>query len=86
MEKSAHTWPIKDARANFSVLVDKAVSEGPQLVTRNGKKIVVVVAAEEWEARRVRQDDLVEFFAKSPLREEGIEIERARDYPRGLDL
>jgi hypothetical protein len=29
---------IKGACANFSTLVDKAVSDGPQIVTRNGKK------------------------------------------------
>ena len=86
MAKPHHTWQIKDARANFSVMVDRAVSEGPQIVTRHGKKMVVVVAAEEWERREQRRGDLVEFFALSPLREEGIDIERTRDYPRELEL
>jgi prevent-host-death family protein len=46
MAEPARTWQIRDARANFSTLVDKAISDGPQIVTRNGKKIVVVVSAE----------------------------------------
>ena len=86
MGKPAHTWQIRDARANFSSLIDKAISEGPQTVTRNGKIVVVVVAAEQWEHRERRQIDLVEFFASSPLREEGIEVDRVRDYPRELGL
>jgi prevent-host-death family protein len=86
VSRPLQTWQIKDARANFSTLVDKAIGEGPQIVTRNGKKIVVVVAADEWESRKSRQSDLVEFFANSPLNEEGVEIERVRDYPRELDL
>jgi prevent-host-death family protein len=86
MGKLGPTWQIRDARANFSTLVDKAVSEGPQIVTRNGKKVVVVVAADEWAHRADRRDDLVEFFANSPLREEGIEIEGIHDYPRELKL
>lgn len=86
MAKTADTWQIKDARANFSAVVDKAISQGPQIVTRNGKKVVVVVAAEEWERGQRHQGDLVEFFARSPLREEGIEIERVRDYPREIKL
>ena len=77
---------IKDARANFSTLVDKAISDGPQIVTRNGKKAVVVVSIEEWVRRERRCGDLVDFFANSPLREEGIEIERQRDYPREVEF
>jgi prevent-host-death family protein len=86
MRRVGPTWQIRDARANFSTLVDKAISEGPQIVTRNGKKVVVVVAAQEWVSHEHRRGDLVEFFANSPLREEGIAIERTCDYPRELKL
>jgi prevent-host-death family protein len=80
------SWKIKDARANFSELIDRAMSEGPQLVTRNGKKAVVVVSARDWERRRRRRGDLVDFFVNSPLREEGLIIERLTDYPRDIEL
>lgn len=86
MAEPVRTWQIKDARANFSALVDKAISDGPQIVTRNGKKAVVVISAEEWARRERRHGDLVEFFANSPLREEGVEIERQRDYPREIQF
>ncbi len=33
-----------------------------------------------------RSTDLVEFFTNSPLREEGMEIERLRDEPREVKL
>jgi len=79
------TWQLKDARANFSTLVDKAMRDGPQIVTRNGKKAVVVVSVEEWMRRERRHGDLVDFFANSPLCE-GIEIERQRDYPREIEF
>ena len=86
MAEPARTWQIKDARANFSALVDRAISDGPQIVTRNGKKAVVVVSIEEWTRRERRNGDLVEFFANSPLREERIEIKRQRDYPREIEF
>ena len=38
MTEPVRIWQLKDARANFSTLVDKAISDGPQMVTRNGKK------------------------------------------------
>lgn len=80
------SWALKDARAHFSELVDKALTQGPQIVTRNDRKAVVVVAMEEWERRHRRQGDLVDFFARSPLREEGVVIERVLDQPREVDL
>ena len=86
MSERAAGWKIKDARANFSELIDRAMRDGPQLVTRNGKKAVVVVSAEDWERRNRRRGDLVDFFANSPLREEGVGIERVTDYPRDIEL
>jgi prevent-host-death family protein len=86
MTEPVRTWQLKDARANFSTLVDKAISDGPQIVTRNGKKAVVVMSIEEWMRRERHPGDLVEFFANSPLREEAIDIERQRDYPREIEF
>ena len=86
MTEPVRIWQLKDARANFSTLVDKAISDGPQMVTRNGKKAVVVVSIEEWMRRERRHGDLVDFFANSPLREEGIDIERHRDFPREIEF
>ena len=86
------TWRVEDA-AGLGALVDRALSEGPQLVTRDGRPAAVLVSAEEWERRgRGRPDDgsgggdLVDFFAASPFREEGIEIERLGDVPREIGL
>jgi prevent-host-death family protein len=86
MPPPVRTWPIKNARANFSTLVDQAISDGPQIVTRNGKRTVVVVSAEEGERRTHRDGDLVEFFANSPLRDQDLEIERGIDYPREIEF
>jgi prevent-host-death family protein len=63
MTEPVRTWQLRDARANFSTLVDKAISDGPQIVTRNGKKAVVVVSIEEWMRRERPHGDLVDFFA-----------------------
>ena len=74
MADAARQWPMKDARAKFSELVDRAHDDGPQIVTRNGKPTVVVVSIEEWDRRKRLRGDLVDFFATSPLRTEGLEI------------
>jgi prevent-host-death family protein len=42
------TWSVADAKARFSELIEMALAEGPQRVTRHGKNAVVVVSHSEW--------------------------------------
>jgi prevent-host-death family protein len=86
MAEPIRIWQLKDARANFSALVDRAINDGPQIVTRNGKKAVVVLSIEEWVRRQRGDGDLVDFFAASPFRDEGMVFERQRDYPRDIEF
>ena len=79
-------WTVKEAKAKFSEVVDKARTDGPQTVTRNGKTAVVVVSAEEWSRKTRRAGNLAEFFAESPLRESNLEVSRVHDGPRRVDL
>jgi antitoxin Phd len=41
-------WPVQDAKARFSELLETCLREGPQLVTRRGEKAAVLVPMEEW--------------------------------------
>ena len=36
-------WPVQDAKARFSELLDASVKEGPQIVTRRGVETAVLV-------------------------------------------
>jgi len=67
-------------------MIERALTDGPQIITRNGRKTVIVVAADEWARRSRRQGNLVEFFASSPLRGSGLRIERPTDGSREIDL
>ena len=84
--RNARAWTLADAKAHFSEVVDSALEKGPQVITRHGRKTVVVVAADEWERRTQRKGSLADFFAASPLRESGLVVERSKDIPRELDL
>ena len=86
MPSDTKAWTLADAKAHLSEVVDRALKKGPQVITRHGKKAVVVVAAEEWERKANRQGTLADFFAASPLRKSGLEIERLQDDPREIDL
>lgn len=39
-----NTWSLADAKARLSEVVDRALNEGPQRITRHGKPAVIVTA------------------------------------------
>jgi prevent-host-death family protein len=41
-------WPVQDAKARFSELLETAQREGPQVVTRRGREAAVLVPIEPW--------------------------------------
>lgn len=41
-------WPVQDAKARFSELLETCLSEGPQMVSRRGENKAVLVPLEEW--------------------------------------
>lgn len=43
-----NVWPVQDAKARFSELLDACVSEGPQVVTWHGAETAVLVPIAEW--------------------------------------
>lgn len=47
-----NTWPVQDAKARFSELLDACVSEGPQVVTRRGSETAVLIPIAEWKRLR----------------------------------
>ena len=42
-------WSVQDAKARFVELLETCVREGPQLVTRRGQRVAVMVSAAQWQ-------------------------------------
>jgi len=84
------TWTVAQAKARLSEVLDQALSQGPQTITRSGRTTAVLVSAEEWERKSRRTGNLAEFFAASPLRGSELDLDRRqehlRDEPREIDL
>ena len=82
-------WQLQEAKARFSEVFRFARERGPQRVTKHGREAVIVLPAEEY-ARltrsEVREGSLSEFFAASPLRGSGIDLDRPRDFGRKITL
>jgi prevent-host-death family protein len=79
-------WTVASAKAHLSQVIEEALHEGPQTITRHGRDAVVIVSAAEWESKTKRKGSLADFFAESPLRDSGLAIERDREKPREIEL
>jgi prevent-host-death family protein len=80
-------WSVANAKARLSEVLEKARTEGPQMITSNGKETAVVVGIEEWERKTRRQGSLAEFLYNSPWRgAEDIDLERSPEEMREIDL
>lgn len=86
MPKSQPTWPVAKAKARLSTLIHRVLSDGPQIITKNGRKTVVVVAADEWARKTKPHGNLASFLTNSPLRAAGLRIKRSRDKARPILL
>ena len=86
---SSQCWQLQTAKAQFSEVFRRARERAPQVVTRQDKEAVVILALEEFErlTKRDRQPrSLSKFFAQSPLAGVGIDLERKLDYGRTVEL
>ncbi|MFZ0957186.1 MAG: type II toxin-antitoxin system Phd/YefM family antitoxin [Candidatus Sulfotelmatobacter sp.] len=82
----AQNWTVAEAKAKFSEIIDRAMSEGPQTITRKGRTAAIVVGAEEWQRKTMRAGNLAEFFAGSPLRGSNLRVQRLKARPRKIRL
>jgi len=80
------TWPLQDAKNRLSELVDRAKAGVPQIITRRGEQVVVVVGIEDFEKISAREQNLVSFLRSSPLVGVDLQIERDDDPGRPVLL
>lgn len=79
-------WQVQDAKNRFSEMLERARKDGPQTVTRHGRKVAVVLSHEEFEKLSRPKDSLIDFFRNSPLAGVELDITRSRDIGRTIKL
>lgn len=78
-------WKLQDAKAQFSKLVQDALKEGPQFVTRHGKDAVVIISTAEYQELTATKPSFVDFLLDVPTVEE-FDPTREPDPIRDLEL
>lgn len=72
-------WPVQDAKARFSELLDTAIAEGPQIVTKRGVETAVLVPVEHWrKLEQMARPDLKELLLSPEARTDALVRPRRR--------
>ena len=65
------SWPVQDAKARFSEMLDICLNEGPQLITRRGADAAVLVPLKDWQSlKRAAKPTLKELLLADGARGE----------------
>jgi prevent-host-death family protein len=60
-------WQVQEAKNRFSEVIERALTEGPQVVTRHGRPVVQVVAMEAAATKAMPVDDgFAEYLLHAP--------------------
>lgn len=78
-------WQLQEAKQRFSELVRRTLEEGPQVVTRHGTDVVVVVAAQQYRSSQGQGLDLAEFLLSGPDFNQ-LDLKRSHQLPRDVGL
>jgi prevent-host-death family protein len=80
-------WQLQEAKNKFSRVVEQAVNDGPQIITKRGVEVAIVLSMAEYRKMIAARGALSDFFRESPLA--GVDLDLARDKSgarQGLDL
>lgn len=77
-------WQLQEAKQRFSELIRSVEAEGPQVVTRHGEEVAVVVGIAEYRRLRGGAEDFKTFLRSAP--DLDLEIGRSAEPARVADL
>ena len=78
-------WQVQQAKQRFSELVERAISEGPQIVTKHGRPAVAVVEIGEYRRLSGTTMNFKEFLMSAPDFSM-LDLERSKELSREIDL
>jgi len=70
-------WQFQEVEDKFREVVDAALSEGPQIITKSGVETAIVLSYADYRKLLAPRRKLSDSFQKSPL--VGVELDLTRD-------
>jgi prevent-host-death family protein len=77
-------WQLQTAKQKLSEVIDRAVAEGPQTISRHGRETAVVVSVQDY--RRLTGEDGFKAYLLSGPTLDGLDLGRRRELPRAVEL
>jgi prevent-host-death family protein len=71
-------WQIQEAKNKLSEVIDRALRQGPQIITRRGVEAVIVLSYQEYRKLLLSRTKLSDFFRESPLTGTPLDVPRAK--------
>jgi prevent-host-death family protein len=81
----ATKWQLQEAKQRFSEVVRRAHDEGPQIVTRHGQDVAVIIDMEEYRQLKGGEPDFKEFLLNGPDLSE-LDLTRDQSTMREINL
>lgn len=78
-------WQVQDAKQRFSELIRTAHADGPQVVTRHGEEIAVVVDIADYHRMKAGNTKFKDYL-RSGQAFEDLDLSRSTERPRIIDL
>jgi len=69
-------WALQDAKSKFSSVVDRAYAIEPQIVTRRGKPVVVMISYREYQELTPSAHSAIDVLLGGPKIEGGLSVKR----------
>lgn len=63
---STAVWQLQEAKSRFSELVERAIKQGAQTVTKHGRPAVVIVSADEYQRSKTPKKSLITALRQCP--------------------
>jgi antitoxin Phd len=71
-----NVWQLQEAKNKLSQVIEEAVINGPQVITKRGLETAIVISYEEYRKLVTNREKLSTFFRQSPLVGEELDLER----------
>ena len=81
------SWQLQEAKSKFSQVVNQAMKEGPQIVTKHGQEVVVILSVADYQKLAAQKPTLLELLMDSPLAGSQLDLTRDKeDFGRDVNL
>lgn len=86
--ESAQHWQVQEAKQRFSEVLRRAHDEGPQIITRHGEEVAVVIDMSEYRHTQAKKKSFHDYLLSgSPFPDDFEDlIERDKDYGRDVSF